>query len=1363
MNQRPPRNEEHNQDPDPPPALDAGLAAFFGAESVPDPPGSSVLQRLLSRLGSKTRIRLRQHLSSEPPSSSLPGAASQGPEPLLSGRYRIDREIARGGIGVVMKGHDVDLGRDVAIKFLRDEYRLDPVLLQRFVEEAQIGGQLQHPGIVPVHEIGVSVDAPFFAMKLIAGQTFDALLDQRGEVTQDRQRPIAVFEAVSQTLAYAHAHAVIHRDLKPANIMVGAFGEIQVVDWGLAKVLHLNSEGEERGSSRAVETVHTGSELAPSEAGSVMGTPAYMPPEQALGQLELMNERSDVFALGAILCKILTGSPPYPGDATQALELAQRGDLGPAWQRLASCSADAELLSIARDCLQVEQAARPRSAAELAKRIASYTSSVEARAQQAVVVAAEQKVRLRAARKAQRLVIALAAAVLTVGASLWWIQQDRAQRVAAATRNSQHFLNEAQRLRGLAQFAATDSLVRWAEARSAVNRAQTALGSLEVDPDLRREVSELKETLQAEEQTTRLRIEQTRRDRQMSLQLEGIPIAPDRELVSSGFRQRDRQRVETESRDAFRAYGLDLDQHSPEEWAARIRKSDIPRSLVAGIDQWMMSQRSTSKELTQRLLDIANLADPNPWMVRARRLLLSEGQTIRDWEALLEEVEPFEVSAESIAACCRHSPVALLSDWTLRLLRTAYDRQADSCVLAVTLAIVAEESQPPDLAEALRYYTAARALRPGSANILYGQGRVLLMAGRGEEAAQVYRDALDLRPDFPWALGNLGAALALKGDLNEAIDAFERAVELEDRSALNYYNLGTALRRQGNLARAELHLRSALELDPNADTYQNLGAVLLDRNLVEDAEEILREGVERHSGNAALCSSLGVARFQRGALDEALDWFQRAVVLDPGFALAHNQLGTLFEARGHEREAEEAFTTAIRLDPACGEAHFNMGRLLLRHGDTAGAVQSFRHSIKPGTLLGNGYAGLGMAFVQQGEITEAVRVLEAGQDAFPGNPNVHSKLGVALMMAQRGEEAEEAFQRAVELGESGPEAHYYLGQLLRHKNLEGAVVHARQAIRGNLGIEGFVLLGSLLRQQGSWEEAEDTLLEALEMDPDHTLALINLGNLLAEQGETEFAIDSFWRAIESDPDNTAAPSNLALSLAKAGRLEEGLEVASEALEEHPGDAELCWALGSLLLEDQRGSEALPYLEIAHASGAAIPGWNYPTAEAIENSRTQVARDQRLAQILAGELTPRGVQDQLEAACYAHRQGHHRRAVRLAKDGFAADPSAAEESELAYRYDAACSAVLLCEETGSTESVDSEERAQLLAQALTWLREDLRIRGRHGGKNVLQRWLEDPDLAPVRDVSALAVIEEDVRNQWQELWREVRAAINKLGQ
>jgi len=222
------------------------------------------------------------------------GAAGTAPagSPALPG-YEVLGELGRGGMGLVLRGRDLHLGRDLAVKLLHEEYQGQPHLIRRFVNEARICGRLQHPGVVPIHALGALPDGrPYFTMKLVEGRTLADLLDERADPAKDRPRLLAGFEQGCQAVAYAHSKGVIHRDLKPENVMVGAFGEVQVMDWGLAKVLERNAEGP------SVEGAAAGN--GASDADRWLGTLAYMPPEQARGEVGRMDERCDVFSLGAM-------------------------------------------------------------------------------------------------------------------------------------------------------------------------------------------------------------------------------------------------------------------------------------------------------------------------------------------------------------------------------------------------------------------------------------------------------------------------------------------------------------------------------------------------------------------------------------------------------------------------------------------------------------------------------------------------------------------------------------------------------------------------------------------------------------------------------------------------------------------------------------------------------------------------------------------------------------------------------------------------------------------------------------------------------------------------------------------------------
>ncbi len=254
-------------------------------------------------------------------------------------RQQLVRELGRGGVGAVSVIHDSLLHRDTAIKKLFDQHRNTPFHLRGFIREAQITAQLDHPNIVPVHDAGVDADgAVFFTMKLIDGRSMKEILEsgERAQPTPeaDADRLTSLFEAVSKVcdaLAFAHSRGVLHCDIKPDNIMVGDYGEVYLTDWGGAqiKAMELDElEIPEIGRQRITESLVA---LPADNAGQyAFGTFGYMAPEQTLGRVDALDERTDVFLVGALLYRIVTGHKPYEGDITPALfKRIREGDFPP--------------------------------------------------------------------------------------------------------------------------------------------------------------------------------------------------------------------------------------------------------------------------------------------------------------------------------------------------------------------------------------------------------------------------------------------------------------------------------------------------------------------------------------------------------------------------------------------------------------------------------------------------------------------------------------------------------------------------------------------------------------------------------------------------------------------------------------------------------------------------------------------------------------------------------------------------------------------------------------------------------------------------------------------------------------------------
>ncbi|MGN6370630.1 MAG: serine/threonine-protein kinase [Phycisphaerae bacterium] len=314
---------------------------------LPTPPTPTSSPTITSNLPSNpeatqdyvTALRPNTVETSTTPTRRTPDPRPQSPAS-TGGGFTIIRQHARGGLGLVNLARDEAIQREVALKQILPQHADNPILKKRFLYEAQITGQLEHPSIVPVYSLGADdAGAPYYIMRFVRGRTLDAIIVEH----HSSPNPIVFrellrrFIAVCQAVAYAHSRGVIHRDLKPSNVMLGDYGETLVLDWGLAKdiknktdpALFAESSSIENRKSK-IENASPTASIVPASTeltahGQIIGTPAYMAPEQAEGRTELHGPVTDIYALGGILYKILSGqSPQAPTASTAGSNTGQR-------------------------------------------------------------------------------------------------------------------------------------------------------------------------------------------------------------------------------------------------------------------------------------------------------------------------------------------------------------------------------------------------------------------------------------------------------------------------------------------------------------------------------------------------------------------------------------------------------------------------------------------------------------------------------------------------------------------------------------------------------------------------------------------------------------------------------------------------------------------------------------------------------------------------------------------------------------------------------------------------------------------------------------------------------------------------------
>jgi serine/threonine-protein kinase len=1057
-----------------------------------------VLESLDRSIGTVPRVQLPDTAAddtggavTEPPSDAMPAPAERG------GRYQLFGEIARGGMGAVLRGRDPDLGRDLAVKVLLESPEGNPPLVRRFVEEAQIGGQLQHPGIVPIYELGAFADRrPYFTMKLVKGRTLSALLSERESPAHDLPRFLSIFEAICQTVAYAHARGVIHRDLKPSNVMVGSFGEVQVMDWGLAKVLKQGGVADEPLAGPAAEesqvsTVRSGSNLDESHAGSIMGTPAYMAPEQAAGESERIDRQADVFGLGSILCAILTGQPAFTGrDAVEIVRKAMRGDTADALTRLEGCGAEAELIAVARDCLAVKPEDRPRDATVVAERITAYLAGVQARVQAAErerAVAVARAVEERRRRKVQ---LALAASVLALttlgGLSTSYYLQQRQARAAAGER----VIDRVTTLQKQA-LDQPEEIRRWEVALAAADQADAA-----GDPNTMAQLAALSKQIHAG-------LDAARSDKALLDRVVDIRLA----FVDD----QDGSATDHDYAGAFREAGIDLASLPPAEAGAKLvaRPPSVALALATAVDDWAAVRRGKRADLAgaARLSAAARIADPDLRRTELRSALDQPDKTARLTalkalanKANFDELGP--ISLHLLGTGLSAAGDTTMAEMVLRKAQRRHPRDA-----WVNYALAGVLTKLNRLDESIRFYTAAQAVLPESAHEL---AHVLERRGDSDEALEVFRDLKRLRPGDARNLACLGTALHHKGLLREADETYRAAVvagrdeiRRHPDDALAHTNLGGVLKYLGQLDEAIAEGRTAIRLKPDlVRAHVLLGSALQGQAKFDEAIAEYREAIRLDPDDADAHGALGHALQAKQKLDESVTECRTAIRLRPEIAEHHYNLANALMFLGKLDLAADEFRAAIQRDPNYAEAHCNLGLVLQNQGDHAGAVEMLRK----GHDLGSRRPGWRYPSAQW--VAEAERELAVAQgralpaanaDAGPGDSDAFAgihKRAHELAPSKPGE-AEPLFRQALDgyRKAQGPDGALTLDLTLdlatlldrtgRGADAEPLFRSALEQFRKKFGPADprtagiMAVLGQSLIQRGEWSSAEPVLRECL--------------------------------------------------------------------------------------------------------------------------------------------------------------------------------------------------------------------------------------------------------------------------------------------
>jgi tetratricopeptide (TPR) repeat protein/tRNA A-37 threonylcarbamoyl transferase component Bud32 len=1342
--------------------------------------------------------------------TALPAAAAGGPQPegpgTRVGPYLLLEKIGQGGMGVVyLAEQEQPVRRRVALKLIKAGMDSAQVV-RRFEAERQALALMDHPAIARVFDAGTTAAGrPFFAMELVRGVPITRYCDDHRLTVRER---LGLFLAVCQAVQHAHQKGVIHRDVKPSNVLVAvADGRPapKVIDFGVAKAVDEPPAGE---------TLCT-------QVGTIVGTFEYMAPEQAELTEAGVDTRCDIYSLGVLLYELLTGTTPLERARLKAVPVPEAlrlireeeppppsGRLAGAGPRLPAVAAArgteparlvrlvrGELDWIAMRCLEKDRSRRYDSAAALARDVGRHLADepVEAGPPSAGY-------RLRKLARRHRTALATAAlfvALLLAGTavSTWQAvratlaereataarraEADQARRLAEAQREEERkevkqrqdvndALHRATALRERARAARGPAApVLAAKARDQARRAQALLENGPADPALAAQVRRLLADLDEQD-----------RDRQLLAALDTARLA-QAETVRGQNRFASERAVPL-LREAFRAYGLPAGQGRPADVAARIRSRPpaVRDALVAALDEWVILAEGFAPVAGEAhlpwLRSVLAAADPGG-LGAAARAAAAEPDAARRRQALEKLARGADVTRlpagalTRLARRLRGAQAGPAADALLRRAQAAHP--GDFWVNQdLGLALLNERST-----DAVRYLTAAVALRPDSPGAHLNLGYALERRGEPTEAAAEYRRALDLDAKYSAAHNNLGNVLLRLGKADEGLAAYRRALALSPRDPMSQANIGHALLEQGKAEEAAAAQRRALEFD--------------------------RRYVPAHVG-------LGNALAELGQMDKALAAYRQALSLDPSSADAHYGYGRALVAGGQVERGLAEIRRGIELEPNEPLGYLNLGQALQAQGKAAEAAAAFRRALAVDPKNFAAHNNLGIVLGRQGQLAEALAEIRQALALAPNDARAHNNLGILLGQQGKLAEAEAAYHRSIALDPRPAPSHVNLGNVLKKQGkLAGAAAAYRAALDRNAkDVLTRLSLGEVLLDLGRVPEAAAELRRVLELDPKNGLAHGGLGLALDKQGKPAEALAAHRRAVALAPESAPVHRNFGITLVKQGRLTEGIAEIRQALDLDPKSTEAHSALGVAYAQQGRLDEAVA----AYRRAVALDPRHFPAHLALgmtlfqqghfAEARASMRRgldllpssqlllrasvtmqlrqcerlldlERKLPAVLAGQSQPADASERLEYARFAAHKGLYAGAAGLFAAAFAADPRAADNLTAGHRYNAACTAAAAAAGQGlDANKLSEQERARWREQALGWLRADLakwagRLKdgGPAAGKQVaakLRSWQQDAALAGIRDAAPVARLPEGEREACRRLWADVDGLVRK---
>ena len=867
----------------------------------------------------------------------------------LGHRFLVRDEIARGGMGIVYRGFDRELKREVAIKVLQKD---QSGAAHRFHREAQILGQIQHPGIVPIHETGRLRDGRMFiAMKLVEGQTLRGLIEN-SEGFGNRPELLGVFGQVCETLAYAHSKNVVHRDLKPENVMVGSFGEVQVMDWGLAKKLADTKEETDQSTvtsdphddlpqqlngfkSASLQNSKDANPVPMSplvtQLGDVFGSPAYMSPEQAHGQSA--DRRTDVFAIGGILFFLLTGKAPFEAPSqTKALAKSRNHDMSELKKELANKELDSELIEIVQSCLSPQVENRPNDAGEVNELFKKFLSNREQQFEKDRIDSARASERLIAQQKRNRQVVWFSGAIIvallatTVTGFLYLTEKNRRQSEIANTKLEQLKrqseaenqirvnLSSAENFQRLAIESDSDvGSEHWRSALFEIKQAKS-LANESISETLRSELVSIDSEVQAEADLFfGLR---TRKEQEFACR-EEVRETCYQSLYPPSLRMALLGRLSEQFADAYEKIGITPGELS-DEVVTRLAQSEYKAFLMHGLLFWRVEIGRESRRFGPRDDDDSNRrwidelltkADQDPLRKKIRAAVREKN--FQRLAPLLKKKEAIE-SLATVLLCTPLVEFLETPEDQINYLLRAQQAFPDEFQLKWKLSAVNGLNDEAKKELGFRAALACYALQPRNPAVLMNLGATYIQQENYDLAVQLLEQVVQVAPNFSDAQYNLANAYWRGGQPELAIRSCEKILTISKDHFWATLLRGLVCEELGHIDEAIVDFKRAAKLNPKHNSaHHQLFKLYRDRNELEEAADYLRQAVEIQPKNVGYQKELGSLYIVMKKWDLAKATFETILDFKPKDVTALASLANLHLSRNHPEQSESLLREAI--------------------------------------------------------------------------------------------------------------------------------------------------------------------------------------------------------------------------------------------------------------------------------------------------------------------------------------------------------------------------------------------------------------------------------------------------------------------